>query len=111
MNIEEISHNITSRLAYYRENPEQFGRVLGEVESTLKDIHQERSGKYYDRDTTGLRLVNIPRGEQDPGKRVIGFCVDSEEIPVMGLFSEQLEQYACLLLASRGYDVKKREEK
>jgi|AGFS01.1.fsa_nt_gi hypothetical protein len=56
-----------------------------------------------------LRLANVPR-LNDKGKRVIGFVIDEKELPNgQGWFSPLLEQYAVLLLQSRGYTVEKKE--
>jgi len=54
-----------------------------------------------------LRLSNAPK-VNEPGKRVLGFVIDADEIPSLGYFSPTLEQYCVLLLQSRGYTVKKK---
>lgn len=59
-------------------------------------------------ESINLRLSNAPK-TNEPGKRLIGFVIDKEELPSMGWFSETLEQYCVLLLQSRGYRVEKKE--
>lgn len=54
-----------------------------------------------------LRLSNAPK-VNEPGKRVLGFVIDADEITSLGYFSPTLEQYCVLLLQSRGYTVKKK---
>lgn len=102
MTIEETIHNLRSEAMVARTDPVLFGEFLTKMEKALRGENKLTDA------SEGLRLVNIPRGEHDPGKRVIGFCIDQAEIPVMGLFSEQLEQYCALLLSSRGYKVEKK---
>lgn len=103
MTVEETIHNLRSEAMVARTDPVLFGEFLAKMEEALRGENNKLIEDY-----DGLRLVNIPRGEHDPGKRVIGFCIDQAEIPVMGLFSEQLEQYCALLLSSRGYKVEKK---
>lgn len=59
-------------------------------------------------ESMSLRLTNVPK-VSEPGKRVIGFVIDKEELDSQGLFSSTLEQYCVLLLQSRGYIVEKKE--
>lgn len=58
-------------------------------------------------ESISLRLSNAPK-TNEPGKRVLGFVVDADELPSLGYFSPTLEQYCVLLLQSRGYTVKKK---
>lgn len=58
-------------------------------------------------ESINLHLSNAPK-TNEPGKRLIGFVIDNDELPSMGLFSETLEKYCVLLLQSRGYTVKKK---
>lgn len=62
------------------------------------------------KDITGqinLRLSNVPR-INEPGKRVIGFVIDTEELEHgLSVFSPLLEQYCALYLATKGYAVTK----
>lgn len=61
-------------------------------------------------DITGqinLRLSNVPK-TNEPGKRLIGFVVDVEELEYgLAAFSPLLEQYCALYLATKGYTVTK----
>lgn len=54
-----------------------------------------------------LHMSNTPK-MNDPGKRVIGFVINEDELECMGLFSDTLEKYCVLMLQSRGYKVKKK---
>lgn len=62
-------------------------------------------------DMTGqinLRLSNAPKSNE-PGKRLIGFVIDTEELEHgLGIFSPLLEQYCALYLKTKGYDVIKK---
>lgn len=59
-------------------------------------------------DTTGqinLRLSNAPK-QNEPGKRLIGFVIDTDELEYgLGVFSPLLEQYCALYLTTKGYTV------
>lgn len=59
-------------------------------------------------ESINLRLSNAPK-TNEPGKRLIGFVIDTEELPSMGWFSPTLEKYCVLMLQSRGYTVEKKE--
>jgi hypothetical protein len=52
----------------------------------------------------GLNMTCTPK-RNEQSKRVIGFTVDTSEIPVLGLFDDQLEELAVVLLKNRGYNV------
>lgn len=55
---------------------------------------------------TSLRLCNLPK-QSEPGKRVIGFVMDEDEIKTMGLFSKELIEMSILFLNTQGYIVEK----
>lgn len=59
-------------------------------------------------DSINLRLSNAPK-TNEPGKRLIGFVIDKDELEHQGYFSSTLEKYCILLLHSRGYTVEKKE--
>lgn len=58
-------------------------------------------------ESMSLLLTNVPK-VHEPGKRVIGFVIDRDELESQGLFSSTLEQYCVMLLQSRGYTVEKK---
>lgn len=60
-------------------------------------------------ESINLRLSSAPK-TNEPDKRLIGFVIDTDELPYgLGHFSPTLEQYCVLLLQSRGYTVEKKE--
>ena len=55
---------------------------------------------------TGLRITNVPKASE-PGKRVIGFVMDEDEIETMGLFDKELIEMCVLYLNTQGFIVEK----
>lgn len=54
----------------------------------------------------GLRITNVPKASE-PGKRVIGFVMDQDEIEIMGLFEKELIEMSILFLNTKGFIVEK----